>query len=114
MKAKSVKKFIRTALVLCVISATMIVASPAYAANEDMAPNQASCDNGSVTYTWDGIGIDRPVVASMTVDGETVPDVTDPEDGSIGVAVCSNYSNARKVGGNVYKRDGVEAHSDLA
>lgn len=101
----------------------LVLASPVSAAVvTDNVPDQASCDDGSVMVTWDdevdtAIGVDssdRPIITSMTVDGETVPDPTSPADGSIGAAICANFANARKVGLFVYRRDGINAHMDLA
>jgi hypothetical protein len=85
----------------------------AQATGSDSAPKQSDCNNGSVTYTWTGLGIARPVIASMTVDGETIADPTNPVDGSIGAAVCANVALARKTGLYVYRRTGSNQHMDL-
>jgi hypothetical protein len=101
---------------LGIVSASLLlISSPAItrASISDPAPDQASCDNGSVTYTWTGLGITRPVIASMTVDGETIADPTNPIDGGIGASICANVPLARKTGLTVYRRDGINGHTDL-
>ncbi len=93
------------------VALTVVGASPARAS--DGMPTQSQCDSGSTTYTWTGLGIARPVIASMIVDGETIPDPTNPADGSIGAVVCPNVDLARKTGLTVYRRSGSEGHIDL-
>lgn len=95
--------------------ALLLVAAPAtmHADSLDSAPDQASCDSGSTSFTWSGLGIARPVIASMTVDGETIADPTHPTDGSIGAIVCPNVELARKTGLTVYRRSGTDNHIDL-
>ncbi len=73
-----------------------------------MAPDQSQCQSGSTTYTWDALGIARPQIATMSVDGETVADPTNPAEGSIGAAICPNVELGRKTSLFVYYRhDGL-------
>lgn len=94
--------------------------SPAQAVVTDTAPLQSQCDSGgSTTYTWgDGAltAVTRPVVASMTVNGEAVPfgQIAAPNDHKLGVAICSNMSDARKVGFSVIHREGSSYTMGLA
>jgi hypothetical protein len=95
---------------MCVFSIPL----SARAAVTDGAPDQASCSSGSTTYTWNSLGIARPVIASMTVDGETVTDPTNPLAGSIGAAVCANVELGRRTGLYVYYHvDGSTNRMDL-
>ena len=102
------------ALVVPVLMAVSFAApQAARATSTDFAPDQSGCDSGSASFTWSALGIARPVIASMTVDGETVADPTNPDDGSIGAAICPTVDAARKVGLYVYRRDGIDNHMDL-
>lgn len=107
----------RHAALAAVLLATALASggapAPAGASVSDNSPNQAQCDNGSVTHTWQGIGLDRPLVASMTVDGQVVASPENPVDGGLGVAICAQMSNARKVGLQVVRRQGGDYHQDL-
>lgn len=108
----------RAALLTLVILAGLVVSlvssGGVVQASSFGGPDQASCDDGSVTYTWEGIGIERPVVTSMSVDGQNIPNFEDPEaDGDLGVAICSNMEDARKVGVFVFVRDGMGTDFDL-
>lgn len=77
------------------------------------APAQDHCDNGSTTYTWDGEGLVRPVVATMFVDGEEIVDPHNPEDGSIGAVICPMTEDARKTSLVVVYNDGGNYSQDL-
>jgi len=65
-------------------------------------PDQTSCNTGMGSLSWSTMGIARPVVASMTVDGETIADPTTPVLGSIGAAVCAAQDLGRFTGVYVY------------
>jgi len=95
-----------------VVTGLTVVPQAADAAVDSM-PNQSQCDNGSTTYTWTGLGINRPVVASMTVDGETIADPANPADGGLGVAVCANTTGARKTGITIIRRSGSDYSRNL-
>ncbi|HSI21175.1 MAG TPA: hypothetical protein VLA04_05795 [Verrucomicrobiae bacterium] len=70
---------------------------PTYAISSTQGvPDQASCESGSTTYTWNGMAIARPVIASMSVDGEVIADPTNPAIGSIGAAICANVELGRR------------------
>lgn len=78
------------------------------------APTQSDCNSGSTTYTWDGEGIDRPSISSLSVDGEEVDDPTNPTDGSIGAAICPSVEQGRRTGLFVYYRNGSTNDFDLS
>lgn len=108
---KILKRFLT---VLASLSIVLVLAAPsASAAVSDNVPSQSECDSGSITYPWNTISAARPVIASMSVDGDPIADPTNPADGKIGAAICSNMSDARKIGLTVYRRDGINQHSDL-
>lgn len=111
------KKYAATvaALVLVPVGLTLSHATPASAVITDSVPNQAGCDaGGSTSVTWgDTGGRTRPVVASMTVNGETVSDPVNPADHKLGVAICPFFSNARIIGLNVIHREGSNYKADL-
>lgn len=82
------------------------------------APNQSQCDNGSTTYTWEGEGLDRPVISSLSVKvGDTVEEVPNPEVPSenhdIGVAICPNVEAGRRSGLFVYQKIDMANDFDL-
>lgn len=66
-------------------------------------PSQDSCDNQMGSQSWNTLGIDRPVITSMTVGGETV-DPLNPVNDSIGAVVCANTPGANRVGLSVFRR----------
>ncbi len=78
------------------------------------APSQVDCNSGSTTYTWTGEGIDIPVIASLSVDGEEVDDPANPENGSIGAAICPSVEQGRRTGLFVYYRNGSTNDFDLS
>jgi hypothetical protein len=111
---KSVRVVVLSVVVsLVAVAMTVVSPPPAHAVVIDASPDQASCDNGSVTHTWTAVGLARPVIASMTVGGETVPDATNPTNGRIGAAICANFADARKVGLIFYRKNGSNLHQDL-
>lgn len=59
-------------------------------------PEQSSCDNGSTTLTWDGEGVVRPTVATMTVDGVAIADPAHPEINSLGAVVCPSTTKGNR------------------
>lgn len=59
-------------------------------------PSQSSCDNGSTTLTWQGEGVARPVIASMTVDGVAIADPANPEVNSLGAVVCPSTTKGNR------------------
>lgn len=77
------------------------------------APDQAGCTSGSTNFTWNGMNIARPVIASMSVDGETIADPTNPVDGSLGAAICPNVELGRRTGLYVYMKNGSSNDMDL-
>lgn len=99
------------------LSAVFILSAPvetALAVNDGMT-SQSDCDSGTVTYSWSGMGIARPQIASMTVDGETIVDPANPAPGAIGASICATHPNASGVGLGIYYRDAEGAsHQDLA
>lgn len=110
------KKFVTAIATLALVSTgfTLAQSAPASAVPIDEVPNQAGCDTGTAHPTWaDTSGRTRPVVATMTVNGETVPDAVNPDDHKLGVAICTGFENARIIGLNVIHREGSGYHSDL-
>lgn len=103
------------AIALSAVVGRLSKAETAYALGTDHAPSQAQCDSSdSLSYNWEDLGIDRPVVSSLTIGGEAITDFETPDDGAIGVAVCPNVAAARKVGVYVYYRDGMDGHRELS
>jgi len=109
------QSMVRMGCTATLLAFCMLLAPPATrAALTDGAPDQASCTSGSTTYTWNGMGIAPPVVASMSVDGETITDPTNPTVGSIGASVCANVELGRRTGLFVYYHvDGSTNRMDL-
>ncbi|GEM_PF-4154828 len=95
------------------LSVTAISPLKVHATATEGAPSQADCNSGSTTYTWDGEGIDRPVIASLSVDGEVVADPTSPTSGSIGAAICPSTEQGNRTGLFVYYRNGSTNDFDL-
>jgi hypothetical protein len=111
------KQFVTTVAALALVAAgfTLTQATPASAVVTDSAPDQSGCESGGSAHpTWaETGGRTRPVVASMTVNGETVPDPEHPDDHKLGVAICTPFTNARMVVLNVIHREGMAMQSDL-
>lgn len=80
--------------------------------SQPTAPTQRDCTSGSVSYTWNGLGLTspgelHPSDIQMTIDGQTVVDPTfknytdaspptNPPAGLIGLAICATEANAAK------------------
>ncbi|MFO0705031.1 MAG: cell wall-binding repeat-containing protein [Candidatus Andersenbacteria bacterium] len=102
-----------TALLAVLVAAVFFVPHLAHAAGDSM-PDQSQCDSGSPDFTWNDLGLDRPVIASMTVDGQVVPDPTNPDVGEVGAVVCAAQDEGRFVGVTLYRHDGLnDDHQDL-
>lgn len=98
------------------ITGSLWLASSAQAASNDGITDQATCDSGTVTYTWSGMGITRPTISALTIDGETIADPVNPTTaGSIGARICATHPNARGMGLAIYRHDADGSnHQDLS
>jgi hypothetical protein len=92
------------------VAPVVLSSTPASASS---AATQAECDpGGSTGQSWGDAGIttDRPVVASFTVDGQTVADPVTPAVGHLGIAICPETAGARKTGLTIFKHEGLNSN----
>lgn len=110
------KKFTSIGLALVLVSVSLGVFGNYSVKAADWVSRQSSCNGGSsFIYAWSSMGISPPVVASLKIDDEDMPDPANPANGFLGTAVCAGTDKGARTGLQIYyhSADGASDTDDL-